>query len=312
MKYIITLISLLLSTLGVFAHGDSQYVHSDFFGSMQAGDKAAILVVHFGTTHADTRILTIEALNNKVKHQFPDIDVYEAYTSRIVIKRLGNEGIVKQNPLEVLQRLHTEGYTHILIQSSTIIDGVEMESLTRDVDEIKDSFKDIRVSTPLLYSPHDYESVIEVITQNTDKNTAYVLVGHGTYDPSTAQYAMLDYMLKAKGYNNFFVGTIEGYPEYKNMLAQLKQSQLKNVVLIPFMFVAGEHAKNDLEEGWKESLEKEGYSVNVKMEGLGQSIGIQDILMSHLKFITKHRKLDIMEKKKLYQQTGEKMESHEN
>lgn len=299
-----------LSALSLFAHG-AQYVHSDFFGSMQKGDKAAILMVHFGTTHSDTRALTIDALNERVKKQFPDVEVREAYTSRIIIKRLSDRGIVKLNPLEALQQLHKEGYTHVLVQGSTIIQGVEMESLIRNVDEVKGLFKDIRIGNPLLYDPHDYESVINVIIADADKNKAYVLVGHGTYDPTTAQYAMLDYMLKAKGFNNFIVGTIEGYPEYDDMLNQLKKSGLKDVILVPFMFVAGEHAKNDITIDWKEMLEKEGYNVSVKMEGLGQNKGIQDIIVSHMQFTSHNRKLDIMEKKSVYEKTGEKMTSEE-
>ena len=299
-----------LSALSLFAHG-AQYVHSDFFGSMQKGDKAAILMVHFGTTHSDTRALTIDALNERVKKQFPDVEVREAYTSRIIIKRLSDRGTVKLNPLEALQQLHKEGYTHVLVQGSTIIQGVEMESLIRNVDEVKGLFKDIRIGNPLLYDPHDYESVINVIIADTDKNKAYVLVGHGTYDPTTAQYAMLDYMLKAKGFNNFIVGTIEGYPEYDDMLNQLKKSGLKDVILVPFMFVAGEHAKNDITIDWKEMLEKEGYNVSVKMEGLGQNKGIQDIIVSHMQFTSHNRKLDIMEKKSVYEKTGEKMTSEE-
>ena len=299
-----------LSALSLFAHG-AQYVHSDFFGSMEKGDKAAILMVHFGTTHSDTRALTIDALNERVKKQFPDVEVREAYTSRIIIKRLSDRGIVKLNPLEALQQLHKEGYTHILIQGSTIIQGVEMESLIRNVDEVKGLFKDIRIGNPLLYDPPDYELVINVITADADKNKAYVLVGHGTYDPTTAQYAMLDYMLKAKGFNNFIVGTIEGYPEYDDMLNQLKKSGLKDVILVPFMFVAGEHAKNDITIDWKEMLEKEGYNVSVKMEGLGQNKGIQDIIVSHMQFTSHNRKLDIMEKKSVYEKTGEKMTSEE-
>jgi Cobalamin biosynthesis protein CbiK, Co2+ chelatase len=310
MKKLISNIVLLLMVISVSGHGGSKFEHSDFFKSIGDGDKAAILMVHFGTTHADTRELTIDALNEKVKQAFSDIEVCEAYTSRIVIKRLGDRGIKKQNPLEALKQLHTDGYTHILIQASTIIDGVEMESLYKNVDEVRNQFKDIRIGDPLLYSPHDYEKVIETLTQDYNNTTAYVWVGHGTYDATTAQYAMLDYMLKAKGHKNCFVGTIEGYPEYDDMLAQLKASGLKKVVLIPFMFVAGEHAKNDIAGDWKEQLEKEGYTVEVRMQGLGENSLIQDIYVSHLKFKTNHRKIGIMEKKAVYQKTGEKMHSH--
>lgn len=307
MKKLLVGIVLMFMTICAFAHGGSNYVHSDFFADMKDGDKAAVLMVHFGTTHADTRELTIDALNKRAKEAFPKLEIREAYTSRIVIKRLGDRGVVKQNPHEALEQLHADGYTHILIQASTIIDGVEMESLTRNVDSVKSLFKEVRVGDPLLYSPHDYEKVIEILTAGYDAQTAYVWVGHGTYDATTAQYAMLDYMLKAKGHTNCFVGTIEGYPEFDDMLAQLKASGLKKVVLVPFMFVAGEHAKNDIAEDWRESLEKEGYSVQLDLQGLGENPKIQDLYISHLKFVTGHKKYDIMEKKSMYQKTGEKI-----
>lgn len=294
-------------SLMLCAHGGGQYTHSDFFKELQSGDKAAILMVHFGTTHADTRALTIDALNAQAKECFPGVEVRQAYSSRIVIKRLGDRGEVVQNPLQTLKQLHADGYTHVLVQASTIIDGVEMESLTRNVDEVSHLFKDIRVGTPLLYAPADYDKVIDILTRDYQCDKAYVWVGHGTYDAGTAQYAMLDYMLKAKGHANCMVGTIEGYPEYDDMLAQLKASGLKSVVLVPFMFVAGEHAKHDIADDWKTALEEEGFVVELDMRGLGEHALIQDLYIDHLKFITHHRKLDIIEKKAVYEKTGEKM-----
>ncbi|MDR2001826.1 MAG: sirohydrochlorin cobaltochelatase [Prevotella sp.] len=310
MKNILATILLYITVLPILAHGGGNYEHSDFFKTMKPGDKAAILMVHFGTTHADTRELTIDAMNDKVRKEFPEVELREAYTSRIIIKRLGERGINKQNPLEALKQLHSDGYTHVLIQASTIIDGVEMESLEKNVNEMESLFKDIRVGNPLLYTPEDYDKVTEILTDDTDSKIAYVWVGHGTYDATTAQYAMLDYMLKAKGHKNHFVGTIEGYPAFEDMLAQLKASGLKKVVLTPFMFVAGEHAKNDIAEDWKNDLEEEGFTVELQLKGLGENPAIQDLYISHLKFKTGHRKIGIMKKKAIYEVTGEVMHSH--
>lgn len=208
MKKVFPSLLLFIIAITTFAHGSKNFEVSDIFKSMQPGDKPAILMVHFGTTHDDTRKLTIDAINEKVKQSFPGIELREAYTSRIIIKRLNDKGISKKNPLDALKQLYKEGYTHILIQASTIIDGVEMESLNKNVDEISALFKDIRVGDPLLYSPHDYEKVIDILTKDNDKGTAYVWVGHGTSDVTTAQYTMLDYMLNSKDHTNFFVGCI--------------------------------------------------------------------------------------------------------
>lgn len=308
MKNLFLTLLMLIVMGNVSAHGGKNREHSNIFDNLQNQDKVAILMVHFGTTHDDTRALTIDAMNKKAQAEFPNVELREAYTARIVIKRLGERGIIKQKPLDVLTQLHKDGYTHVLIQPSTIIDGVEMESLQKDMAEVQPLFKEVRIGDPLLYSPEDYEKLIHVLTQNLDSETAYVWVGHGTYDSNTAQYAMLDYMLKAKGHTKCFVGTIEGYPSFDDMYQQLKASGSKKVVLVPLMFVAGEHAKNDIAEDWKNDLEKEGYSVHVKMEGLGQNPEVQDLYISHLKFISAHRKIGIMEKKAIYEVTGEKME----
>ncbi|WP_273164042.1 sirohydrochlorin cobaltochelatase [Bacteroides fluxus] len=303
-----SLFILLTLSLLCHAHGGGNYEHSDMLASMKPGDKAALLMVHFGTTHDDTRTLTIDAINTKAQAAFPELKFQEAYTSRIIIRRLKERGITKLTPLDAMLKLRSEGYTHLIVQSTNIIDGVEMESLRRDVESVLPFFKDIRVGTPLLYSVEDAEKVVSILGSRYNAPTQskkvakehFVLVGHGTYTPSTAIYSQMDYMLKANGLPNFHVGTIEGYPTFETMLAQLKATKAKQVTLVPFMFVAGEHAKNDIAGEWKEALEKEGYTVNTHLEGLGQIPEIQEIFISHIRFGLKHRILDIMTKKAAY------------
>lgn len=289
---------LFITQLG-FANG-THYQKSDFFATMQPGDKAALLMVHFGTTHDDTRELTINAINQKAQAMFPNLDMCEAYTSRIIIHRLKQRGMEKLTPLEMLKQLHKDGYTHVIIQSSNIIDGIEMESLRQDVHEVEKDFKEIRIGKPLLYGKEDYEQVIDALMPSLPAQGAIVLVGHGTYTPITAAYTMVDYMLKAKGYTHAHVGTIEGYPAFEDALQMLKAGQEKTVTLVPFMFVAGEHAKNDIAVDWKNDLEAEGYTVNVYAKGLGENPAIQDLFIERIKFATTHKLLPINEKKKEY------------
>ena len=47
------------------AHG-GDYDHFDIFKDLKGSDKVAILMVHFGTTHADTRTQTIDANDAKL------------------------------------------------------------------------------------------------------------------------------------------------------------------------------------------------------------------------------------------------------
>lgn len=300
MKTFIFSLFILFTSTFCQAHEGGNFIASDLLASMQPGDKAALLMVHFGTTYDNTRALTIDAINLKAKEAFPQFEIREAYTSRIVMRRLKAKGIEKPTPTQALTKLKEDGYTHVIVQSTNIIEGVEMESLRTEAEAATPWFKDLRVGNPLLYSVEDYETVVAALTQNAPKEGSVVLVGHGTYTPITATYAMMDYMLKAKGFGNYHVGTIEGYPSFDDMLAQLKADGSKQVTLVPFMFVAGDHANNDIAVDWKEALEKAEYKVGVHMEGLGQNAAIQDLFIDHARFMLKHQMVNIMDKKKRY------------
>ena len=285
----------------VYANSEGNFVQDDILQNLHSGDKIALLMVHFGTTHEDTRALTIDAINQKAREQFPQMEIREAYTSRIIMRILNKRGVRKLNPVEALAQLKAEGYTHVVVQSTNIIDGIEMESLRKDIALMKPLFKEIRLGMPLLYSPEDYKQVIDCLAEKGQEKTFTILVGHGTYTPATAQYAMLDYMLQAEGHTDFAVGTVEGYPTFDNAISRAQaKKKIKQVQLIPFMFVAGDHAKNDIAGDMKEALEKKGYKVSVRMEGLGENPAIQQIYIDHINFIIKHKQIDIMDKKKGY------------
>lgn len=285
----------------VYANSEGNFVQDDILQNLHSGDKIALLMVHFGTTHEDTRALTIDAINQKAREQFPQMEIREAYTSRIIMRILNKRGVRKLNPVEALAQLKAEGYTHVIVQSTNIIDGIEMESLRKDLDLMRPLFKEIRLGMPLLYSPEDYKQVIDCLAEKGQEKTFTILVGHGTYTPATAQYAMLDYMLQAEGHTDFAVGTVEGYPTFDNAISRAQaKKKIKQVQLIPFMFVAGDHAKNDIAGDMKEALEKKGYKVSVRMEGLGENPAIQQIYIDHINFIIKHKQIDIVDKKKEY------------
>lgn len=162
--------------------GNKIFETDSLFAGMDPNDKGAILVVHFGTTHDDTRRVTLDAINERIAAAHPDLEVRQAYSSRIVRKRLVARGIEIPTPGEALKELAQEGFTHLLVVSTTIVDGVEMESLSYEVAHLQQLFKKIRLVTPLLFYESDYKDLVSIMTAHLDPGVAYLWVGHGTYD----------------------------------------------------------------------------------------------------------------------------------
>ena len=294
---------MMAATMSAALYGEEGgFVKSDFYKTMEKNDKASVLMVHFGTTFDDTRKNTIDAVNDEAKKEFPDMEVREAYTSRIIMRRLKERGIVKDNPAEALDKLAKEGYTHIIVQPTNVINGVESKTLEQQLEMYKDKFKEIRTGSALLSTPEDYKAVAEIIDKEVGKvtdNEAVVLVGHGTHDNGNAAYPAMDYTAKSMGYK-FYVGTIEGFPEFDDVVRGLKKDNIKKVILMPFMFVAGDHANNDIAVDWKEALEKEGFIVEVKLTSLGMMEDIRKMFIDHAKFMLENKKEDMISKKLFY------------
>lgn len=261
--------------------------------------KKAILVVSFGTTFPETRKLTIESVENKIKAAFPDYEVRRAFTSRIVIKRIAEqEGIKIDTEQQALERLKAEGYQEVVIQPLHIVAGEEYEKITRVVEsyEKNGTFAKIAVGRPLLYymgqedKPDDYLTAVKAVQSQIpklDRRDAVIFMGHGGVHPSNAAYALLQMKMVDAGLKNVFVFTVEGYPQFGNVMDQLKANKVKKVTLMPYMLVAGDHANNDMagdeEDSFKTQLLQAGFKVETYIRGLGENAAIQDIYLQHLK-----------------------------
>ena len=113
-------------------------------------------------------------------------------------------------------------------------------------------------------------------------------MGHGTEAKSNKVYATMQEKLKAAGYNDYFVGTVEATPSVDDVIAQVKESgKYKRVILQPLMVVAGDHANNDMagneEDSWASKFKAAGFEVKPVLKGLGQNYDIQKIYLEHVK-----------------------------
>lgn len=250
--------------------------------------KKGILVVSFGTSHLDTMGKTIEVIEKEMEERFQECNVYRAFTSGMIIRKLKRtEGISVDTVPEALSRMASDGIEEVIIQPTHIINGIENDRMMEDLMEHMSLFKRIRVGKPLLSSVEDYKKAIHAVMAETelDDGEMLVLMGHGTDHHANSAYPTLEYTFHALGYSQVLVGTVESFPELKNVMAKLKIAGEKKVALMPFMLVAGDHAKNDMageEDSWKSQLEEEGYEVRVIMKGLGEFRGIRQIFVEHI------------------------------
>ena len=278
------------------------------FGAISLGEKTyaaeavtgkkAILVVSFGTTYADTRKVTTDAVEKKIQAAFPDYEVRRAFTSRIIIKKLAErDGLQIDTEKQALDKLKAEGYTDVIIQPLHMEAGDEYEKLMKVVSKYEKSFDKISVGRPVLYytgqegeKPDDYSIAIKAIQNQfpkLGKGEAVALMGHGGVNPSNAAYAALQLKIQDAGLKNVFIFTVEGYPTFENLVNELKANKIKKVTLMPLMLVAGDHANEDMagadKESFKSQLLAAGFQVETYIHGLGENTGVQDIYVQHVK-----------------------------
>lgn len=253
--------------------------------------KKAIVVVSFGTSYEDTRKKTIDKIENDIERAYPDYKIYRAFTSKIIINILKKRDKIHVDTVkETMEKMKSDGIEDIIIQPTHVINGIENDKMIEDVLIYKNKFNSIIFGSPLLNATKDYEKVIEGFVKELPqegKDTAFICMGHGTDHYTNSCYSALDYMFKDYGYENIYMATVEAYPAIETVIEQLKKKSYKNIILIPFMVVAGDHAKNDMagedEDSWKNLLRKEGYNISCIMRGLGEYKFIRDIYVEHIK-----------------------------
>lgn len=271
-------------------------MEQDLFESMHDGDKAAIVAVHVGAGNAMAQ-QCINRFNERLRQAYPQCDFREAWTSRKLIQQMTTNGVSYiPTPDELFSQLKKDGYTHVLIQSSNIVDGLEMQYLRYTVDASREQFKQIRLGDPLLSDASDYEQVAQATAEAYGSSKeANVLMCDGTTSTADSQYAMLDYTLRDKGFSGWFVGTANGFPSLDSLIRQLKGHKVKKVHLIPFLFTTNTQSHTALTSEWAQQLQKAGYKVTTEIHGLGDVDAIIDIFINHIRHAEKYRRYSAKE-----------------
>ena len=255
-----------------------------------AQTKPVLLVVSFGTSYNETRAKTIDAVEAELQKAYPDYQVRRAFTSQIIIDILKErEDLTIDNVTQAMERLVADGVKDVVVQPTHIMTGFEYDDMVKEVSAFADKFDSLKISTPVLTEDADYDAVVEaLVAQNSGyeaDDTVLVFMGHGTEHEANATYTKLQEKLNAAGHENYIIGTVEAAPTLDDVVAAVKASGAKKVVMMPLMIVAGDHANNDMagdeEDSWKSVLTAQGYEVECVLQGLGEYAGIRQILVDH-------------------------------
>ena len=252
--------------------------------------KIGILLVAFGSSEESAQV-SFDNIDKKVKAAYPEIPVKWAFTSHIIRKKLAGQGKLLDSPEVALAKMLDEGYTHVAVQSLHTIAGAEYHDLRIVVGAFQSigGFESVILGYPLIATQKDMEQVVDAILatipKERKKDEAVVLMGHGTHHPANAFYGALMFQLQLKD-PNVYLGTVEGYPDLDTILMLLKKNNIKKTYLLPFMSVAGDHAKNDMagdeDDSWKSIITKAGIECVPVLKGTAEFDQFVDIWVDHL------------------------------
>lgn len=276
-----------------------------------------ILVVSFGTSFNDSRVADVKGIEDAIQEAFPDWSVRRAFTAQIIINHVqARDGEKIDNVDQALDRAVSNGVKNLVIQPTHLMHGAEYDELMETVDNYKDKFETVKIAEPLLGEVgsdatvinDDKKAVAETLTAEAVKDsgydsldaakedkTAYVFMGHGTAHVAKVSYSQMQSQMKELGYDNVFIGTVEGEPEDTACEAVIKAAAdagYTKIVLRPLMVVAGDHANNDMagedDDSWVSMFKASGNfeSVDTQIHGLGSVDAIEQI------YVTAYKKCD--------------------
>ena len=271
-----------------------------------------LLVVSFGTSFNDSRVADIKGIEDALQAAYPDWSVRRAFTAQIIINHIqARDGEKIDNMTQALDRAVANGVKNLVVQPTHLMHGAEYDEMCEAIEAYKDQFESVSIAEPMLGEVGsdatvinaDKEAVAKAITAAAvseagfesleaakDAGTAFVFMGHGTAHVAKVTYSQMQTQMQNLGYENVFIGTVEGEPEETSaeaVIEAVKAAGYTNVVLRPLMVVAGDHANNDMagsdDDSWKTMFEAAGFSVDCQIHGLGEIADVQALYVAHTK-----------------------------
>lgn len=271
-----------------------------------------LLVVSFGTSYNDSRVNDIKSIEDALQEAYPDWSVRRAFTAQIIINHIqARDGEKIDNMTQALERAVANGVKNLVVQPTHLMHGAEYDEMCAAIDDYRDNFDAVSIAEPLLGEVGsdasvinaDKEAVAKAVTAAAveasgfdsleaakEAGAAFVLLGHGTAHVARVSYSQMSTQMQQLGYENVFIGTVEGEPEEtacESVIEKVQAAGYTTVILRPLMVVAGDHANNDMagsdDDSWKPMFEDAGLTVDCQIAGLGGIADIQVLYIAHTK-----------------------------
>ena len=271
-----------------------------------------LLVVSFGTSFNGSRAADIKGIEDALQAAYPDWSVRRAFTAQIIINHVqARDGEKIDNMDQALDRAVANGVKNLVVQPTHLMHGAEYDEMCEAVEQYRDKFDSVAIAEPLLGEVGedatainaDKEAVAAAITAEAVKTagyddaaaaaadgTAFVFMGHGTSHTAKVSYSQMQTAMQTLGYDNVFIGTVEGEPEdtaCDAVIEKVKEAGYTKVILRPLMVVAGDHANNDMagaeDDSWLSQFNAADCfeSVDTQIAGLGEIGDIQQLYVDH-------------------------------
>ena len=245
----------------------------------EIGEKE-LLVVSFGTSFNDSRVADIKGIEDALQAAYPDWSVRRAFTAQIIINHVqARDGEKIDNMTQALERAVANGVKQLVVQPTHLMHGAATV-INADKEAVA------KAITAEALKDGGYES----LKAAKEAGVAFVFMGHGTAHVAKVSYSQMSTQMQNLGYDNVFIGTVEGEPEEtacEAVIESVKAAGYTTVVLRPLMVVAGDHANNDMAgsdaDSWKTMFEAAGFTVNCQIAGLGEIADVQALYVAHTK-----------------------------
>ncbi|MGL5379764.1 sirohydrochlorin cobaltochelatase [Clostridium sp.] len=252
----------------------------------------AIVVVSFGTANLEA-IKKLDLIENQIRETVGNkYKVIRAFTSKVLVNILkATEGISIPRLEEVLFNLNNDGYTEVIVQPLHVMDGGEYASIEKTVNEYYYSFHKIKIGKSILgYMGEELKeackSLVNAIMEQIPQNKNIVFVGHGSKTITSEVYYILEEAFKNEGYNNVYIGTLEGERTKESVLNRLRKDNIDDVILMSLLILPGNHAKKDIageERSWYSTLRDSGINVELSLKPLIEYAGVREIYINNIK-----------------------------